>query len=141
MELFHALDYVHSKGVIHRDLKPTNFLYDPFKGKGVLVDFGLAEKENPINILSSSSTSSNSTACPCLNREPVTINRIHTKRLNIKGAYPKMILVHQEEPIEPVQEVLEHPRFYSNVPIKQQNRYLVSWYHSIINFSSKIPII
>lgn len=88
-ELFHALDYVHSKGVIHRDLKPTNFLYDPFKGKGVLVDFGLAEKENPINILSSSSTSSNSTACPCLNREPVTINRIHTKRLNIKGAYPK----------------------------------------------------
>ncbi|RCK66656.1 Cell division control protein 7 [Candida viswanathii] len=90
-ELFHALDYVHSKGVIHRDLKPTNFLYDPFKGKGVLVDFGLAEKENPVYSLGAVSTihSVTSTACPCLNKEHVVINRSHTKRLNIKGAYPK----------------------------------------------------
>lgn len=84
-ELFHALDFVHTKGIIHRDLKPTNFLYDPFKGKGVLVDFGLAEKYNPLT--ASSNRSSNS--CPCTSRDKEVISRSYTKRLNIKPAYPK----------------------------------------------------
>lgn len=83
-ELFQGLDFVHSKGVIHRDLKPTNFLYDPFKGKGVLVDFGLAEK---VSIPLSSRNSSN--VCPCNSREKIVINRSHNKRLNVKAAYPK----------------------------------------------------
>ncbi|CCG81841.1 Putative uncharacterized protein [Taphrina deformans PYCC 5710] len=43
--LFLALEDVHAVNVIHRDIKPTNFLYDVQGRKGELVDFGLAERQ------------------------------------------------------------------------------------------------
>ncbi|XP_048005456.1 cell division cycle 7-related protein kinase-like isoform X2 [Leguminivora glycinivorella] len=41
--LLTALRHVHTFGVIHRDVKPSNFLYDRERRRYALVDFGLAQ--------------------------------------------------------------------------------------------------
>ncbi|XP_052758813.1 cell division cycle 7-related protein kinase-like [Galleria mellonella] len=45
-----ALRRVHSFGVIHRDVKPGNFLYDRENQRYLLVDFGLAQRLCPLPI-------------------------------------------------------------------------------------------
>ena len=44
--LLSALEHIHKVGIIHRDVKPGNFLYDRKKKKFALVDFGLAQWES-----------------------------------------------------------------------------------------------
>lgn len=40
--MFRAFRDIHARKIIHRDVKPANFLFDPRTGIGTLCDFGLA---------------------------------------------------------------------------------------------------
>ncbi|CAO0799581.1 unnamed protein product [Mucor circinelloides] len=49
--LFTALQQLHRFKILHRDVKPSNFLYNIRKRAGYLIDFRLAESEDDVKLL------------------------------------------------------------------------------------------
>ena len=41
-----TLNYIHSKGICHRDIKPDNILYDRKNKKIKVIDFGISRNIN-----------------------------------------------------------------------------------------------
>ncbi|KNH04010.1 CMGC/CK2 protein kinase [Perkinsela sp. CCAP 1560/4] len=53
LSLLHALKFCHSKGIMHRDVKPHNIIINPYERTLRLIDWGLAEfyhKDTPYNV-------------------------------------------------------------------------------------------
>ena len=51
-QILRTLIYLHSHGIVHRDLKPENMLFEDNSDTIKIIDFGIAVRKKPDEILS-----------------------------------------------------------------------------------------
>jgi len=69
-EILSILDFVHPKGVIHRDIKPDNIIRRQLDGKLVLVDFGAVKLEQQLTQVGTTSRTSRTVSIGTLGYMP-----------------------------------------------------------------------
>jgi cell division control protein 7 len=82
--LLTSLAHLHRLGILHRDIKPPNFLFDPETSIARLVDFGLSEDITTKDLRLSNTMNFNNPACFCNHMELCSI--CSTKRRSMKAS-------------------------------------------------------
>jgi cell division control protein 7 len=85
--LLTSLRHLHDLGILHRDIKPPNFLFDPIRGDARLVDFGLSEELKTDFDIPNDIDQSNRFACTCTNYQGIifdcSISRMRSGQISI----------------------------------------------------------
>ncbi|KAH8338110.1 hypothetical protein KR059_009233, partial [Drosophila kikkawai] len=106
-----ALRHVHKFDVIHRDVKPSNFLYNRRRREFLLVDFGLAQHVNPpvMGAIANPGVNNNNNSKRPRERETEAVQANVQADAGLGGAVKRMRL-HEEGtkmPLKPVNEIAQ----------------------------------
>ncbi|KAH8308577.1 hypothetical protein KR018_011943, partial [Drosophila ironensis] len=107
-----ALRHVHKFNIIHRDVKPSNFLYNRRRGEFLLVDFGLAQHVMPPmgNCLTAASANSNKRAREQeVTEQPVAATEAAAtpSDTDLGGAVKRMRLDESKMPLKQINEIAQ----------------------------------